>query len=103
VSEIVERLIGSYIEPVPSLHPLAEIVEQRLRSDSIVGQFLSALPENPPLTHLKVTSLNEHTAQCSCPVKVKDHESTSYFQTEVKFSVDLATSTCCLPTPAPSS
>jgi hypothetical protein len=101
VSEIVERLIGSYVEPVPSLHPLAEIVEQRLRSDPVVERFLSALPENPALAHLKVVSLNEHTAQCSCVVKVKDHESTSFFRTEVKFSVDLATSTCSQPAPSP--
>lgn len=101
MSEIVERLIGSFVEPVPSLHPLAEIVEQRLRSDPVVEAFLSGLPERPSLSHLKVVSLNERTAQCSCTVKVKDHESTSFFQTEVKFSVDLATSTCCsLPAPS---
>lgn len=94
MSELVERLIGSFVEPPTSLHPLAEIVEQRLQQSYSVQEFLSKLPENPPVSGLRVMSVTEHEAKCACPFSAKDHESLSYLHSEVQFSVRLSDERC---------
>ncbi len=94
MSELVERLIGCYVEPEPSLHPLAELVELQLRSHAEIRSFLEKLPEKPPVSKLRVIYVNEHEARCVCPFSTKDHESASYLHSEVLLRVDLATLRC---------
>lgn len=96
MSELVERLIGSYVEPVPPLHPLAALVERQLRVDPAVCQFLGSLPESPPASRLRVVTVNEREARCACPFSIKDHESASYLHSEVAFIVDLGSKSCSL-------
>jgi hypothetical protein len=94
MSPLVKQLIGSFVEPVPPLHPLAKVVESQLKQLNAVQWFLESLPEKPDIETLHVTSLTENRAECFCPVKIQDHESPIFFRTEVRFVVDLATSRC---------
>lgn len=94
MSELVERLIGCYVATEPPLHPLAELVEERLRSSLKIQSFLESLPEKPSTERLRVVSVTEHEARCACPFSTKDHENASYLHSEVLVRVDLATLHC---------
>jgi hypothetical protein len=94
VSEVVDRLVGSYVEPEASLHPLANVVEGQLKDHPEVKRFLASLPEQPPVNRLHVIGLSERRATCACPFTAKDRECPSYFHSEVRFEVDLATGRC---------
>jgi hypothetical protein len=96
VSKTVERLIGSFIEPASSIHPLAEIVELKLQKSAEVRLFLSSLQEDPPVRGLRVLRVTENSAECACPFSTKDHESPSYLHSEVRFRVNLADEQCSI-------
>jgi hypothetical protein len=96
VSEVADKIIGSYVSRIDPLHPLAKLVEQRLRESLSIKEFLRALPENVSSDLLHIVQLDEQEAICSCAFKAKDHESASYFQSEVKLRIDLQSMACQL-------
>lgn len=95
--ELIQRMIGAYVDASAPASALASIVEYQLQTGKFsraVTSYLRKLPECPELRTVHVSALTETSAICTCHARVRDHESPRYFTVESAFEVNLTTGLC---------
>lgn len=97
ISPVIRQIVGSYVFELPARSNLSNIVETCIKQGSLrekVQSYLQSLPERPELASIHVVDLTESTAFCTCRSKLKDHENPSFFESEIRFQIDLGTGAC---------
>lgn len=98
MSDVAKKAAGTYVpDPASDLPPVLAWLTGQCRQGvltQMVQEFCEAQPENVELNRVVVETVNEHLLRCRIPCRCSDHESTSTFDYDVRFSLDLKNGKC---------